>query len=367
MFLMLQNTEVLYFNLDEFVVQVIRNDLLPFSLRHAFTDGRDIKSIMNNVSLLREYLSSRVLSMSRDNIKQICALYKIPQLDSTENRIKLCLFCNGVSISDSYWVRADGSSKTFEDVNLRANKFGSIVEASLYGIYPSATISKPSPELTTHGVFRKAWVRKDNKLYLLKSDRTTNNINTRMEVLASDILECFHNRIDTVRYTGRVRNTSTGKHYVDKCENFVTAGVSFVEAWEVMEYCKRISLSYTDFLGYDEKASSIALIDFLLVNTDRHTQNYGFMMDNVTGRLVSLAPLFDFNHALVADLMGVDAVNTISQMFNDGRTLLQLADHYRSSSSLSIDRDKLKHLRSSRKEYKVVFDNLLKRCDYLGI
>ncbi len=33
MFLMLKNTKVMYFDLEDFVVEVIREDLLPFAIR----------------------------------------------------------------------------------------------------------------------------------------------------------------------------------------------------------------------------------------------------------------------------------------------------------------------------------------------
>ena len=36
------------------------------------------------------------------------------------------------------------------------------------------------------------------------------------------------------------------------------------------------------------------------MNMDRHTNNYGFLRDRQTGKILSLAPLFDHNIALVS-------------------------------------------------------------------
>lgn len=368
MYLMLYNTKVLYFDLDDFVVNVIRNDLLPFSLRNAFNTRDDIKSIMTNIQLLRDWLSERVLSMNRDNAKQLWSAFGFPQRSSTTVRVQICLLCRGLSVTDSYWIRNDDSSEAYEDVCIRLNKFRDMVDVSLYGVSPSFTTNYECPELTTHGLFRKAWIRQNGNLYLLKSDRSANNISTRMEVLASNILDCIHGGIEHVKYTGRVRSTSVGTLYVSKCENFVREDTSFVEAWEIMEYAKRVGLNYkTDILGYNAISGSMGVLDFILANTDRHVQNYGFFMNNKTGDLIGLAPLFDFNMALIADLLGRDVSNTLSQMFNDGSSILGVANEYKSYTSLTLDVDRLKYLRGRSKDYKIIFDNVVKRCRIMGV
>ena len=67
MYLMLVDTEVLYFNLEDCVVEVIRNDLLPFSLRSNIRKSANIKDILHNIQSVKDYLSSRVLSLERDS------------------------------------------------------------------------------------------------------------------------------------------------------------------------------------------------------------------------------------------------------------------------------------------------------------
>ena len=366
MYLMLKDVEVLYFNLDEFVVSEIRPDLLPFSLRGVFSHLSDMKSLLYNIQMLKTYLSRRVLSLSRTNAKQIYALFRIPQLNDIETRVKICLACMGVSIQDSYWIKPDNSSLKFRDVNIRVNKFKEIVDISLDGLNPSITVNCINPELTTHGLFRKAWTRYDDGLYLLKSDTHSQNINTRMEVLASKILDCFSNKIECVHYDGRMRNTTYGKIYTSKCKSYARETHSAIEAWEIMEYCQRQGISYRDYiLGLSTKVADIGVFDFILSNTDRHTQNYGFFMNNSTGLIEDIIPLFDLNLSLVSDLLGVDTSNTLSQMFNDSSTLLQVANYYKPLTNIKLDETKLKELRYRNKEYSIVFDNVLKRYDYL--
>ena len=368
MYLMLKDTPILYFNLDEYIVEVLNPDLVPFSIRYAFDNSGTMKGIMKNIDLVRFYLSSRVLSLSRDNAKKIYTMFNIPQLNDINTRVKICIACNGVSVTDSYWVKHDDDKRLFSQLNIRDNNLKSILDVSLYGNNPTISTLGVCPELTTHGLFRKSWLRDEDGLWLLKSDKTGNNINTRMEVLSSKVLDCFTGGIRHVEYVGRVRNTSNGKLYVDKCKNFVGNSHSFVEAWEVIEYCNRMNISFQkDILGYTKEAASIGVLDFILVNTDRHTQNYGFFMNNDTGVLEGLVPLFDFNLALISDLTNGHAEDSISQMFNSNVTLRQIAEHYIRFTSLCIDMKKFNKLRNSNKEYSVIFDNILSRCDYLGI
>lgn len=367
-FLMLKDKEVLYFDFNEFTIQVLQPDLVPFCMRNAFLDNTDMKSILYNVQLLKSYFSRRVLSLSRDNAKQIYTLFGILQLNDIDTRVSICERTKGVSIQDSYWIKYDSSSDCFDDVNIRRNHFKEIVDISLYGRYPTTTINMVCPELTTQGLFRKAWVREEDELYLLKSDKHINNVNTRMEVLASKIIDCFGNKINSVEYNGRLRNTKDGKLYVDKCKNFIDNSYSFVEAWELIEYCSRSNISFiNDILGYSKEASSIGVLDFIIANTDRHTQNYGFLMDNNTGKLVGLAPLFDFNCALVSDIFGKDVSDTLSQMFNSNITIRQIADLYKPYCRLILDLDKFNKLRKTYKDFDFIFDKVLERCNYIGI
>lgn len=185
MYLMLKDTEVLYFDLEDFVVESIREDLLPFCLRGNIRAPKRNKDILHNIQEVKSYLSSRVLSLSRDNAKLIYTAFQIPQIDSIDNRVNICVKCKGVSIQDSFWIRDDNESVKWPNINIRQNKLKDIVDLSLNGFSPTITTSNICPELTTKGLFRKGWIRLGDNLYLLKSDKNVDYINTKMEVLAS--------------------------------------------------------------------------------------------------------------------------------------------------------------------------------------
>lgn len=371
MYLMLKDTRVLYFDLEDFVVESIREDLLPFCLRLNIRKPVQNKDILHNIQEVKSYLSSRVLSLSRDNAKKIYAAFQIPQIDSIDNRVNICIKCKGVSIQDSYWIKDDNEETSWSHINIRQNKLRDIVDLSLSGFNPTITTNNICPELTTKGLFRKGWIRLGDNLYLLKSDKNRDYVNTRMEVLASDILGCFKNRIDTVAYVSDMKNTADGEALVSICKNFVGEEYSFVEAWEVMEYLKRCD---TDFITYcmerwSRQFASIPVLDFIVVNTDRHTQNYGFLMNNETGEIESLAPLFDFNCALTADYFLRNGSDTFSQMFNTAETLRELAHRFVKDTNMIFYEEKFARLAKSEgyRKYKHIFERVYTRIQEMGI
>ncbi len=369
MYLMLVDTEVLYFNLEDCVVEVIRNDLLPFSLRSNIRKSANIKDILHNIQSVKDYLSSRVLSLSRDNAKQIYTAFQIPQIDSTSNRVNICIKCKGISIEDSYWIKDDNEAVKWCDINIRENKLHDIVDISLTGFDPTITTSVICPELTTKGMFRKGWIRLGDTLYLLKSDRTSNYVNTRMEILASEILDCFDNVIDSIPYVGDTKTTSEGKEFVSICRNFIEEKYSFVEAWEVLDYSKRLEIDFSAccMLQFGSIFASIPVLDYIIINTDRHTQNYGFLMNNETGKIEKMAPLFDYNCALVADYFSRDARDTLSQMFNTADTLRDLAYRFLPDTKIKFREDQFSRLLEENRNYEFIFDRVYDRIKELHI
>lgn len=369
MFLMLRNTKVLYFNLPDFTVEVLREDLLPYYLRSNIKKSPNMKDIMYNVQAVKSYLSSRMLSLSRDNAKKIYAVYQIPQTDTIDNRVDICIRCKGVSIQDSYWIQDEDDTGRWEDINIRENKLKDIIDLSLGGYSPTITTSPICPELTTKGLFRKGWVRMGNTLYLIKSDKTKDSVNTRMEILASEIMECFENTIESVTYVGDDKDMMDGMGHVSICKNFVGEEYSFVEAWEVMDYCRRCGIDFRKYCleRWGAEFACIPVLDYIIVNTDRHTQNYGFMMNNQTGKIEHLAPLFDFNCALVADYFAHDANDTLSQMFNTKESLRELAFQYKDYTNILFNEDKFVKTVERNKNYQYIFEKVYGRIQELGI
>ncbi len=369
MYLMLKDKEVLYFDFEDCVTVVIHNEMLPLYLRSNIRDSAAVKDILHNVQEVKSYLSSRIMSLSKDNAKQIYSTFQIPQIDTVDNRVNICIKCKGVSIQDCYWVREDSEDIRWESVNIRQNQLRDIVDISLSGLYPTITTSYNCPELTTKGLFRKGWIRLGSDLYLLKSDRTNDYINTRMEILASEILDCFENKLTCIPYAGDMKVTKDGTEFVSICKNFVNEEHSFVEAWEIMEYCKRKEIDFCEYClnQWGNLFACIAVLDYIIINTDRHTQNYGFFMNNKTGKLDCPAPLFDYNCALVADYFEREAADTLSQMLNTKETLRGLAHKFRPHTKIRFKAAKFAKLRKANPNLDHIFARVSARIEEMDI
>lgn len=350
MFLMLKDIEIMYIDIEDCVVETIRLDLLPYSLRH-----------LNNLSPFKkldtvlDWMSNRMLSLSRDNAKVIYNMFNMSQTNTRQTRVDACVKCHGISVTDSYWIKVN-DTEVWDKMNIRLNNFKDIVSIALAGENPSFTVNPEHPELTSKGLFRKAWIRdSDGKLWLLKSDKTNTSINTKMEVLASKVLDCFTN-LEHIEYT--MLNDS-----ICKCCNFVTEDVSFVEAKELMDYCHDANIDYVDYClnKFGSSFANITIIDYIIANTDRHDGNYGFLMDNTTGELFSVAPLFDHNLSLVSDVIGNDVSNTLSQFLNTSDTILDLAKKFYPYSDLKLDFNKFTELKEVFSDYPQVYTALRNR------
>lgn len=300
-YLMLENEPVLYINLSDNETKIINKRLLPYSIREKLAEPKTAdykayyKAMTDNMTVIKDYASSRLISQDRDSFKSIYNAFGLSQSTSISNRFDICLACKGISMTDSYWFRRADSSDTWSDIK---NSLAYITDIALMGDLPVSAAAPPCPELTTKGLFRKAWIMENNVPYLLKSDRAKDHINTQMEILSSKILDCTD--IPHVRY----EKTDHKGLAVSKCPNFVNNGTSFVEAQEVISYCRDTDIDFVDFAltRFGKNFANIAVIDYILQNPDRHAQNYGFIMDNGTGELCAVAPLFDHNQALITDI-----------------------------------------------------------------
>ena len=61
-------------------------------------------------------------------------------------------------------------------------------------------------------------------------------------------------------------------------------------------------LDFCRELGCDDAFRRMCILDALTLNPDRHYGNFGFLFDNETMELKTLAPMFDNNRALFPEL-----------------------------------------------------------------
>lgn len=294
--LKLEDETVLSFNLASGDFQVINNSKLPFLLRDGIVNTEMDSSWgtrMRNYNLLIGFLHNRSLSIHRTNAKNILNALRIPQSSNDDELVKMMVLCKALSASDDYWMTNDESEK-WADVNLRENPLHEVLaQISLYGDSPlTITGQIRTPELTGQGAYAKAWRRIDKELYLYKAS-TRNGKESEIEVEISNILD--YTNVPHVHYDFQKVN---GKRCC-VCKNLCSNEKSLVEAYDVMQWCNRTGRSFDQFVRDQDPENFYKTIvtDYLISNNDRHMGNWGFYMDNRTGNLTGLHPIFDNNNA----------------------------------------------------------------------
>ena len=255
------------------------------------------------------WLKSRVIPQNREFVDKILSAYGL-----THNNISgIIQLCKGLSLNDSYWITDLNFNGKFTDYNLFKNSFYKALSLIAYtghgSVKPNAFSS--SPEFTTNGMLRKGW-RKINgtvKLYKGGSSGAANTGNEPYsEFYAAQIAATMG--LNHVPYT-----LSKWKGCLCcVCELFTDINHSFVPMWR---FCKTTSIKeiaeYLQNMGEDyfNAFSDMMIFDALIYNTDRHLNNFGLMVDNMTNRPYAFAPIFDnglslFNFAMADDFADLE-------------------------------------------------------------
>lgn len=268
-------------------VQIFNAQFLPYDIYLEESDEFDDR--INNLANFYHWCASRVLSLDRTYAKEIMNSLGVTQSVTDRDRAQISLSYHCVSLNDVYWVRRLGEEVTFAALNLYDNPLNeAIVPLPLKGKHLTVTNWELAPDLSTKGCFPKAWIRSGTEFRLLKGGGEEV---VRRELLASKICQCFD--VPQVAYAeyfydGEVVTQSTivtSKRYsmVSKMAYDVYA---INNDLDTIEEC--IRLDPVVYYGMN-------ILDYLVGNTDRHPENWGFLIDNETNKPVSLYPLMDFN------------------------------------------------------------------------
>lgn len=277
---------------------IIRDfDRLPFGLR---------KEKVTFVEFM-EWASNRTLSIGRSYAKEILNTLRLPQ----SNRYAVCKACRGLSLEDAYWIRDERDEKTWEEVNLFRNPLSLfITEVSLSGRnlrYQPEIMGGQihTPELTTLGASAKGWIRKEDGLYLHKVGKYEIPSDEILTALGIPHISYQISREDEINsYLSEERKQwieSTGEKLVNS-KLFTSEEISLVTFEEFRSFCEGYGLNaYEEAEKIDrEFYLTMQIADYILNNNDRHEQNWGFLMDNESGKLTGFCPLFDHDHAFAS-------------------------------------------------------------------
>lgn len=241
-----------------------------------FINGKDFTS----------WLEGRAIDSHRANSRLLKKVLRLANRDDANTALAV----NAVTITDNYWFKADGENLTWTEVKFNENVFDNL---ALKGD-PDSFSQKPSrtPELTNIGSFEKCWRLINGDWWMYKSG---NNNQIFSELF--------------IYHLGKELGFNMAKYEYDngyvKTKDFTDGKVNFEPIGSVMGDNEDYSDNFNYFMTLSKDIAvdylKMLYLDSICYNMDRHTNNYGLLRNIETGKVISLAPNYDNNIALIAN------------------------------------------------------------------
>lgn len=301
-------------NLFNKVIQIKNIEYSPLSIYKTYQNNKDVLTEVN------KWFKGRNIPIWRDDL-----FYLLKRLD-IKTADELLMKSYALSLSDQYWIKPRKSKLKYKDVNFFENDFG-------YSDFLDITFSKSNikrkinlmtPNNTTDGRLKKTWVIEGNKRMLIKGGYKDNPIAPLNEYLASMICDVLG--IKHVKYELDVIN----KKLVSKCEDFIDEDTELITAYSILKddltgnykdiYEKYIKILESNGISdARDNLEDMVLLDYLIMNVDRHLNNLGIIRDVNTLRWLRVAPIFDSGEAMNIDMLDDNTmvINENGRLFNE--------------------------------------------------
>lgn len=235
---------------------------------------------------LEGWLASRAIDTHRTNSRLLKKVLRLKTSDDAETALAV----NAATITDQYWVKPEGSELCWKDVRFKENFFDTL---ALRGD-PDSFSRKPSrtPELTNTGSFEKCWRLINGAWWMYKNG---NQLEYFSELFICRLGEKLG--LDMAHY-------ELDDNYIRSMDFTHGTKVNFEPISALMGENEDYSDCYDAILALApalaEQYLRIVWLDTVCFNMDRHTENYGILRDVDTGEILSMAPNYDNNIALIA-------------------------------------------------------------------
>lgn len=265
---------------------------IPINIEHMPVGT--IKNGKVNLIKLNTWWLSRTIPASRENIEE---LLEVVNMHFSQQLLEKSF---GLSLTDQYWIMPFNSGIDWDEINFFKNRFsedvGNILTGESIAIYKQ--IDLLSPENTSDGILKKKWKIINGKRCLLKSGTGILKQEIANEILASRIGSLLG--INHVSY----EMIFDENEKYSCCENFIVENTELVPAARLKEYIvkKNDESYYTAYINEcsklgivdaERKVSQMLILDYIIVNTDRHWNNFGVIRDADTLCYIDIAPIYD--------------------------------------------------------------------------
>lgn len=263
--------------------------------------GIPIRKGIVDRAAFNEWWTERSIPASRSGIREALEALKIADTKM------LLVRCYGLSLSDQYWIRPEGSGLRWEDINFFENDFSDDIGDVLFGENKNKTVLNfSSPDNTSDGNLKKRWKIIDGQRNLIKGGSNPFRQQPFNEVIAAGIMQRLH--IPHIPYTV-IWNQGTP---YSVCEDFVDKNIELIPAWRILQLKKRSNSTsvYRHFVDCCESIGiknvipfldRMIVLDYIIANEDRHFNNFGALRNAETLEWLGMAPIYDSGSSLGYD------------------------------------------------------------------
>lgn len=286
-------------------------DMKVLEFSHMLTDIGDIYEILNiydssalpldfrikaNMkALLYDWVEGRTIPVNRHHMEAVLSAINL------QNRFDILRYSHGLSLNDTYWIQEESEYLRFDDINLYDNPFNEALGwIAFTGLPGNISQHLLTPELTTEGMLPKYWQRVTTANIILCKGGTEGYSNAGLEPYAEVIayIIATHIGVTSIPYHLETRNkkpASISKLFTSKEYGLLTANKYLTQAFPYVRY-KSLDVAITQMkkdIGDIKPFYDMCFLDFIIENSDRHLNNWGFSIDNKTLRIAGFAPLWD--------------------------------------------------------------------------
>ena len=267
-------------------------DFAPIILKNAYQSNEDLKVALS------DWFKGRAIPSWRDDLDLLLAKLNI----STPTELLDKAF--GLSLSDQYWIKPYNSNVQYKDINFFEHDFNSAdftnITFSNSNDY-STKVNLVSPNNTTDGRLKKTWIIENKERYLLKGGYKNEVLEPFNEVLASmicDRLDIYHTKYEIDVISNKV---------VSKCKCFINSNTELITAHQILHNVCNKEKAYEEYINIlenhniknaREKIEDMFILDYIIMNEDRHLNNFGIIRDVNTLEWLDVAPIFDNGESL---------------------------------------------------------------------
>ncbi len=327
---------------------------------------------ISNVKAMNQWFQGRAIPSSRKNLNHLLERLNVSSPSDLLNKEF------ALSLSDQYWIVEEHSRIQWEDINFFTHDFDStgFLQASLDDSSHSYTVQNDSiktPNNTIDGMLPKGWIIENDKRILIKGTYTRFEQEPFNEWLASQI--CKQLGFDYCNYIVDWYTVKQDKVIVSKCENFINQNEEIISAHDVFQSSKKENtindyehyvriLENHGILDARKKITEMFVVDYLMMNYDRHLKNFGIIRNVETLKWERVTLIFDTGQSMCCDeyTQNMDFTHGCGKFFTDANK-----DYNAILKSLDMDTFRaipIQNLKGLSEEYYVFLKSFQREMEY---